>query len=74
MGSWEKGVRWALYKKDRLFPCLTYLSPPFFPSIITMSEKQEFSWRIYVVCFFSAFGGLTFGYDTGVLGVSIPFL
>ncbi|KAI7851786.1 general substrate transporter [Circinella umbellata] len=27
----------------------------------------EFSWRVYGVCFFAAFGGLCFGYDTGVL-------
>lgn len=38
-----------------------------------MEQPREISWRIYVICFFSAFGGLTFGYDTGVLGVSIPF-
>ncbi|KAI9273031.1 general substrate transporter [Phascolomyces articulosus] len=28
---------------------------------------SEFSWRIYAVCLFAAFGGLCFGYDTGVL-------
>ncbi|KAI9491632.1 general substrate transporter [Zychaea mexicana] len=27
----------------------------------------QFPWRIYGVCFFAAFGGLCFGYDTGVL-------
>ena len=31
----------------------------------------EFSWRVYGVCFFAAFGGLCFGYDTGVLSVNI---